>query len=132
MPETTGQRVQLPSDGKQRTEAKAKTEKTGDCRRWLANGKCFKGESCGFKHDMNKKGEGKGKRDRPSSPWPGPRSQNKDSKDGTGAAKGKVPKGTSPSGKPNQPSCFSYLKENSVRSRKRLLASARMCQTQDE
>ena len=52
-------------------------------------------ESCSFKHDINEKGKGKGQRDRASSPSPEPRSQSKDIKDGNGAAKGKVPKGTS-------------------------------------
>ena len=52
----------------------------------------------------------KGKRDRPSSPSLGPRSLSKDSNDGKGAAKRNVPNVTSPSGKPNQPSCFSNLK----------------------
>ena len=41
------------------------------------------------KNDLTKKGEGKGKRDRPSSLSPGPRSPCKDIQDGKGAAKGK-------------------------------------------
>ena len=75
----------------------------------MAKGKCSNEASCSFKHDINKKGRGEGKRDRLSSSSPGPRSQTKDSKDEKGATKGNVPKGTSPSGTPNQPSCFSNL-----------------------
>ena len=61
MPETTGQRVQLPSDGKQRTEAKAKTEKqeiVGDG--WQTESASLESHA-GIKHDMNKKGECKDK-----------------------------------------------------------------------
>ena len=41
------------------------------------------------KNALTKRGEDKGKRDRPSSPSPGPRSPCKDIQDGKGAAKGK-------------------------------------------
>ena len=102
--------MQLPSDGKERTEAKTKREshKIAD-NNWF-KGKCSKRESCSFKHDITKKGKGRGKRDRPSSPSLEPRSQSKDSKDGEGVAKGKAPKGISPSAEPNHPLCFRYLK----------------------
>ena len=103
--ETTGQRMQLPSDGNQRTEAKMKTNKSQDCRQWMAKGRCSKGELCSFKHDISKKRKGKGKRDRPSSPLQRPRSQSKDCHYGKSAANGK-----SPERQPNQLSCFSHLK----------------------
>ena len=65
---------------------------TGGCRQWVAKGKCSKGASCSSKHDINKKSRGKGKRDRPSSPSQGPRSQGKDNKDEKRCNKRKSPK----------------------------------------
>ena len=98
--------MQLPSDGNQTTEAKAKKESPKILDNLWQKERSHKKKSCSFKHDINKKG----KRDRPSSSSPEPRSQSKDSKDGKGASKGTAPKGTSPFGTPNLPSCFNFPK----------------------
>ena len=83
---------------------------TRGCRQWVAKGKCSKGASCSFKHAIDKKEEVKAnvidqvllRRDHDH--------KAKTVKMKNRATKGNVPTGTSPSGKPNQPSCFSNLK----------------------
>ena len=50
------------------------------------------GESCNFKHNLNKTSKGGVEGDRPNSLSQGPRSQGKDSKGGKGASEGKTQK----------------------------------------
>ena len=69
--------------------SKSEDGKQGDYRQLLAKGKCSKDKSCSFKHGINKKGEGQGKRDRRTSPEP--RSPSKGSKDGKRCSKRKSP-----------------------------------------
>ena len=112
MPETTELPVELPADGKQMAEVKAKTVN----RDFVDNG--WQKESAPKEsHAVSnmtspRMGKGKGKRDGSSSPSPGPRSPSKDSKHGKSEAKRNVPKGNSPSGKPNQLSCFQLPERN--------------------
>ena len=81
MPETTGQRVELPSEGKRMKEARAMTEKPEGAGNEWQKESAPKECHAVSKHDINKKSRGRGKRDRLSSPSPGPRSHGKDSKD---------------------------------------------------
>ena len=105
---------------------------TGGCRQWVAKGKCSKGASCSSKHDIDKNSRGKGKRDRPSSPSPGPRSQGKDNKDEKRCNKRKSPK-KAPVRLVHKSAFVFQQSEGKVHETvMQLLASARMCQTQDE
>ena len=106
---TTGQRMQLPWDGNQRTEAEAKTESPNVADNGWQNESAPKDGHAVSGMTPARMAKGKGKRDRPCCRSPEQRSQSEDKKDGTGATKGNVLKGTSPSGEPNEPSCFSYL-----------------------
>ena len=71
-------------DGKE----SSKDQRTGDCTQWTSRGQCSRGDSCSFKHDLNKKS----KRDKNKIPFYFRR-------DKTLETRGKRPKGTSPSGK---------------------------------
>ena len=97
MPDTTEQQVELPPNGKQRTQAKTKTEK----QKIVVTSKVLQRRVI---QSQNMTSPRKAKASL------GPRLQNKDSKHGKSAAQGSIPKGTSPSGKPNQPSCVGHLK----------------------
>ena len=62
----------------------------GDCWQWKANGQCSKGDSCSFRHEMNKRAKS-------TQPNPSPSSsaeQNEGNASGT-----KSPRGRSPSGR---------------------------------
>ena len=58
MLETTGQQLQRPSNGHQRTETKVETKSLNKIvdNGWH-RGQCFKGEACSFKHDFDKTGK---------------------------------------------------------------------------
>ena len=100
--------MQLSSDGNWSDRTKSEKRRSWDCRQWISKGKCSRGESCSFKHDINKTGEGKGKRNDQVLLHQDHDHKAK-TKNGKGAAQGKVPKGNSSSGKQNQPSCCSPL-----------------------
>ena len=46
--------------GKGKEHAKNKSER-GNCIRWITKVQCSFGDSCAFKHDLNKAGQGKGR-----------------------------------------------------------------------
>ena len=56
MLETTGQRMQPPSDGNHRTR-KSEERKSQDCKHWFAKANSSQGESSSFKHDVSKRGK---------------------------------------------------------------------------
>ena len=73
----------------------------GDCWRWKANGQCFKGDNCSFRHDMNK-------RAKPTQPNPSPKSSTRQNE--RSASRTRSPRGRSPSGKMARLPCKDYLK----------------------
>ena len=73
----------------------------GDCWQWKANGQCSKGDSCSFRHDINKRAKS-------TPPKPSPRlSTQQNVKNASGT---KSPRGRSPSGKMARLPCKDYLK----------------------
>ena len=62
----------------------------GDCWQWKANGQCSKGDSCSFRHDMNKRAKS-------TQPNPSPRSSTQQSE--RNASRTRSPRGKSPSGR---------------------------------
>ena len=74
----------------------------GDCWQWETNGQCVKGDSCSFRHDVNK-------RAKMTQPNPSPNSfmQQNERK----ASRTRSPRGRSPSGKMARRPCKDYLKE---------------------
>ena len=73
----------------------------GDCWQWKANGQCSKGDSCSFRHDMNKRANS-------TQPNPSPRPSTQQSV--KNASRTRSPGGRSPSGKMARLSCKDYLK----------------------
>ena len=73
----------------------------GDCWQWKANGQCSKGDSCSFRHDMNKRAKS-------TQPNPSPRSSTQQSV--KNASRTRSPGGRSPSGKMARLPCKDYLK----------------------
>ena len=61
-----------------------------DCWQWKANGQCWKGDNCSFRHDMNKRAKS-------TQPNPSPRSFTQQSV--RNASRTRSPRGRSPSGK---------------------------------
>ena len=72
----------------------------GDCWQWKANGQCSKGDSCSFRHDMNKRAKS-------TQPNPSPRSSAQQSV--KNASRTRSPRGRSPSGKIARLPCKDYL-----------------------
>ena len=73
----------------------------GDCWQWKANGQCSKGDSCSFRHDMNK-------RSKSTQPNPSPGSSTQQNV--KIASRARSPRGRSPSGKMARLPCKDYLK----------------------
>ena len=73
----------------------------GDCWQWKANGQCSKGDSCSFRHDMNKRAKS-------TQPTPSPRSSTQQNVEN--ASRTRSPGGRSPSGKMARLPCKDYLK----------------------
>ena len=67
------------------------------------------GDACSCRHDMSTRGKGKSERETTHSP--SPESQSPTRNCGKNISKGRVPRGSSPSGKKFQKSCQKYLKE---------------------
>ena len=85
-----------------------KTIKDGkyvDCNHWTSKQQCLRGDWCSFKHDVNEKGPGKSRRSLSQS-----ETRRHSKGDGKGNIEGKGQKGTSPSGRPNEPVCTCFLK----------------------
>ena len=70
----------------------------GDCWQWKANRQCSKGDTCSFRHDVNK----------PAKSNPSPRSSAQQSV--TKASRTRSPRGRSPSGRMSRLPCKDYLK----------------------
>ena len=108
--EYEGGRKQLGAAGKQQNEGKVQ----GDCYNWLNKGDCSRGNDCGFTHDVNKKGKGKGQspgRGRSPNRKGGgkddgsePPARGKSSGKGRKVVNPKI-RGKSPSGKEDRPLC---------------------------
>ena len=96
-------------NGKFETSAVVKNQGTkqreqrtlGDCWQWKANGQCSKGDSCSFRHDMNKRAKS-------TQPNHSPRSSTQQSV--KNASRTRSPGGGSPSGKMARLPCRDYLK----------------------
>ena len=73
----------------------------GDCWQWKANGQCSKGDSCSFRHDMDKRAKS-------TQPKPSPRSCAKQSV--KIASRTRSPRGRSPSGRMARLPCKDYLR----------------------
>ena len=73
----------------------------GDCWQWKANGQCSNGDSCSFRHDMNK-------RAKPTQPNPSPRSFTQQRV--KNASRTRSPRGGGPSGKMARLPCKDYFK----------------------
>ena len=73
----------------------------GDCWQWEINGQCVKGNTCSFRHDINKRGKVT-----PSNPSPNSFMQQNERK----ASRTRSPRGKSPSGRMFRWPCKDYLK----------------------
>ena len=73
----------------------------GDCWQCEANGQCVKGDSCSFRHDINKRGKVT-----PSNPSPNSFMQQNERK----SSRTQSPRGKSPSGRMSRWPCNDYLK----------------------
>ena len=73
----------------------------GDCCQWETNGQCVKGDSCSFRHDMNKRGKMT-----PSNPSPNSFMQQSERK----PSRTRSPRGKSPIGRMSRWPCKDYLK----------------------
>ena len=73
----------------------------GDCWQWKANGEFSKGDSCSFRHDMNKRAKS-------TQLNPSPRSSTQQNV--KNASRSRSPRGRSPSGKMARLPCKDYLK----------------------
>ena len=71
----------------------------GDCWQWETNGQCVKGDNCGFRHDMNKRGKVT-----PSNPSPNSFMQQNE----RNASRTRSPRGKSPSCRMYRWSCKDY------------------------
>ena len=78
-----------------------KKRSVGDCWQWKANGQCSKGDSCSFRHDMNKRAKS-------TQPNLSPRSSAQQRV--KNASRIRSPRGRSPSGKMSRLPCKDYLK----------------------
>ena len=104
-------------NGNYETNAVAKNPRTeqrvqrilGDCWQLESNGQCSRGDSCSFRHDMNKRGKS-------SPPIPSPNSFMQQNE--RNASRTRSPRGKSPSGRMFRWPCKDYLKgtcNNSLR-----------------
>ena len=73
----------------------------GDCWQWETNGQCVKGNSCSFRHDMNKRGTSS-----PSNPSQNSFMQQSERK----PSRTRSPRGKSPSGRMSRWPCKDYLR----------------------
>ena len=72
----------------------------GDCWQWESNGQCFRGDSCSFRHDINKGGK-------MTQPNPSPSSFMQQNE--RNASRTRSPRGKSPSGRMARWPCKDYL-----------------------
>ena len=72
----------------------------GDCWQWKANGQCSKGDSCSFRHDINK---------RANSTQPNPSPGSSTQQNERTASRTRSPRGRSPSGRMSRLPCKDYL-----------------------
>ena len=83
-------------------ETKQREQRTlGDCWQRKANGQCFKGDNCSFRHDINKRAKSTQPNRSPSSST----QQNE-----RNASRTRSPRGKSPSGRMSRWPCKDYLK----------------------
>ena len=73
----------------------------GDCWQWETNGQCVKGDTCSFRHDINKRGKVA-----PSNPSPSSFMRQNE----RNASRTPSPRGKSPSGRMSRWPCKDYLK----------------------
>ena len=73
----------------------------GECWQWEANGQCFEGDNCSFRHDVNK-------RAKMTQPNPSPSSSMRQNE--RNASRTRSPGGKSPSGRMSRLPCKDYLK----------------------
>ena len=73
----------------------------GDCWQWETNGQCSKGDTCSFRHDVNK-------RAKMTQPNPSPSSSTRQNE--RNASRTRSPRGKSPSGRMSRWPCKDYLK----------------------
>ena len=73
----------------------------GDCWQWESNGQCSRGDSCSFRHDINKRGK-------MTQPNPSPNSFMQQNE--RNASRTRSPRGKSPSGRMSRWPCEDYLK----------------------
>ena len=72
-----------------------------DCWQWKANGQCSKGDTCSFRHDINKRGKSS-----PSNPSPNSFMRQSERK----PSRTRSPRGKSPSGRMSRWPCKDYLR----------------------
>ena len=73
----------------------------GDCWQWETNGQCVKGDTCSFRHDMNKRGKSS-----PSNPSPNSFMRQNE----RNPSRTRSPRGRSPSGGTSRWPCKDYVK----------------------
>ena len=73
----------------------------GDCWQWETNGQCVKGNNCGFRQDMNKRGKSS-----PSNPSQNSFMRQNERK----SSRNRSPRGRSPSGRKSRWPCKDYLR----------------------
>ena len=79
----------------------------GDCWQWKANGQCSKGDSCSFRHDINKRGKS-------TQPNPSPSSFMRQNE--RNASRTRSPRGRSPSGRMSRWPCKDHFKRTCTNS----------------
>ena len=72
-----------------------------DCWQWETNGQCVKGDTCSFRHDMNKRGKSS-----PSNPSPNSFMRQNEPK----SSRNRSPRGRGPSGRMSRWPCKDYLR----------------------
>ena len=89
-------------------ETKQRGQRTlGDSWQWKANGQCYKGDNCSFRHEMNK---------RAKSTQPNPSPSSFVRQNVRNASRTRSPRGKSPSGRKSRWPCKDYLKGNCTNS----------------
>ena len=107
--ESTNQKFWSQKNGNYERNAVVKNQGTkqreqrtlGDCWQWEANGQCSKGDSCSFRHDINKRAKS-------TQPNCSPSSSTR--QNGRNASRTRSPRGKSPSGRMYRWPCKDYLK----------------------
>ena len=100
--------------GKSNENAKKTALREEICMCWATKGQCSFADSSAFKHEPNKKGNGKGRPRSPSSTRSPHRNSKSDGKGGDDGKAKSTPKltGKRPSGKANRPPCFHFKRGN--------------------